>query len=382
MKIGTITVQNGMNYGASLQAFALIKYLELQGIEAHLIDYRNKKIEDRLREKTETSINMFSISEIKRVIRRILSDIVFHTNAYNQKKRKAFDDFHKGIFDKDAGTLYDLSDLKKLNRYYDGFICGSDQIWNKKITDLDDAFFLKFADKSKLKIAYAPSLGGKTDTISQTEVNIYEEKLKSLDYLSVREENNREFIETVSHQPCTVVVDPVLLLGQDEWEAIIRSVDPLLDSNYAVYYPVISDPKLEKFAMQITKERGLKLINPRLVPSYAKAKGYTGISNRVVGPLEFIRLIRDAECVFTNSFHATVFSSLFDKELYFLLLEGEHASRNNRILEYLKIINKYTDETIHNNMIHIESFSQEELHNYLDQRIKSSNDYLADALNL
>lgn len=382
MKIGTITVQNGMNYGASLQAFALIKYLELQGIEAHLIDYRNKKIEDRLREKTETSINVFSISEIKRVIRRILSDIVFHTNAYNQKKRKAFDDFHKGIFDKDAGTLYDLSDLKKLNRYYDGFICGSDQIWNKKITDLDDAFFLKFADKSKLKIAYAPSLGGKTDTISQTEVNIYEEKLKSLDYLSVREENNREFIETVSHQPCTVVVDPVLLLGQDEWEAIIRSVDPLLDSNYAVYYPVISDPKLEKFAMQITKERGLKLINPRLVPSYAKAKGYTGISNRVVGPLEFIRLIRDAECVFTNSFHATVFSSLFDKELYFLLLEGEHASRNNRILEYLKIINKYTDETIHNNMIHIESFSQEELHNYLDQRIKSSNDYLADALNL
>lgn len=382
MKIGTITVQNGMNYGASLQAFALIKYLELQGIEAHLIDYRNKKIEDRLREKTETSINMFSISEIKRVIRRILSDIVFHTNAYNQKKRKAFDDFHKGIFDKDAGTLYDLSDLKKLNRYYDGFICGSDQIWNKKITDLDDAFFLKFADKSKLKIAYAPSLGGKTDTISQTEVNIYEEKLKSLDYLSVREENNREFIETVSHQPCTVVVDPVLLLGRDEWEAIIRSVDPLLDSNYAVYYPVISDPKLEKFAMQITKERGLKLINPRLVPSYAKAKGYTGISNRVVGPLEFIRLIRDAECVFTNSFHATVFSSLFDKELYFLLLEGEHASRNNRILEYLKIINKYTDKTIHNNMIHIEGFSQEELHNYLDQRIKSSNDYLTDALNL
>ena len=382
MKIGTITVQNGMNYGASLQAFALIKYLEQQGIEAYLIDYRNKKIEDRLREKTEASINMFSIAEIRRVIRRIVSDIVFHTNAYNQKKRKVFDAFHKGIFDKDTGTLYDLSDLKKLNRFYDGFICGSDQIWNKKITDLDDAFFLKFADKSKLKIAYAPSLGGKTDTISQAELNIYEEKLNSLDYVSVREENNREFIEIVSHQPCKVVVDPVLLLGRDEWETIIRSVDPLLDSNYAVYYPVISDNKLEKIAMQTAKERGLKLINPRLVPDYAKAKGYTGISNRIVGPLEFVRLIRDAECVFTNSFHATVFSSMFDKELYFLLLEGEHASRNNRILEYLKMINKYTNETFHNNMVHIVNFSQEELHNYLDQRIKSSSDYLADALKI
>ena len=44
MRIGTITVQNGNNYGASLQAFALVKYLRKNGWDAYLIDYRNKRV--------------------------------------------------------------------------------------------------------------------------------------------------------------------------------------------------------------------------------------------------------------------------------------------------------------------------------------------------
>lgn len=48
MKIGIITVHNGQNYGASLQAYALVKKLRNMGFDAYLVDYRTKKIEERL----------------------------------------------------------------------------------------------------------------------------------------------------------------------------------------------------------------------------------------------------------------------------------------------------------------------------------------------
>lgn len=150
MRIGTITVQNGNNYGASLQAFALVKYLRKNGWDAYLIDYRNKKIEDRLAEQSFIT-SWRGKNQIKKNIRIILSNAIWKTDRYVKEKNKAFSEFHKSIFDQSGGTLYDVSELKTLNSLYDAFICGSDQIWNKDITGLDDAFFLSFANPDKKK---------------------------------------------------------------------------------------------------------------------------------------------------------------------------------------------------------------------------------------
>ena len=66
MKIGIITVHNGQNYGASLQAYALIQLLKKMGHEANLIDYRTKKIEDRMQSYKELS-RWDSIKNIKKI---------------------------------------------------------------------------------------------------------------------------------------------------------------------------------------------------------------------------------------------------------------------------------------------------------------------------
>ena len=63
------------------------------------------------------------------------------------------------------------------------------------------------------------------------------------------------------------------------------------------------------------------------------------------GPREFLTYIRDAEMIFTNSFHGTVFSILFQKKFYsvykengrisnlltFLNLESRHIKAENEI---------------------------------------------------
>ena len=51
-------------------------------------------------------------------------------------------------------------DLRKISGRYDLLLCGSDQIWNP--VWLNPAYFLDFAEPSKTRIAYAPSLGVST----------------------------------------------------------------------------------------------------------------------------------------------------------------------------------------------------------------------------
>ena len=42
MIVGILTLHNAINYGATLQALALQKYIEELGVDVEIIDYRNK----------------------------------------------------------------------------------------------------------------------------------------------------------------------------------------------------------------------------------------------------------------------------------------------------------------------------------------------------
>lgn len=72
------------------------------------------------------------------------------------------------------------------------------------------------------------------------------------------------------------------------------------------------------------------------------------------GPLEFLSLIKNAHIVVTDSFHATVFSSIFDRDFYVLERAGganyEHTYslfiRNIRSLERFVKTNELADKII------------------------------------
>lgn len=380
MKVGIITVQNGRNFGASLQAYALVKFLRNNNIDAYLIDYRTRKIEERM--KSYDQIKRWNNpTNIKYNLKKYFKEIIFNSAQYDKQRKEKFENFHKQIFDMSLGSLYNCNDLARLNKTYDAFICGSDQIWNPDITDLDDAFFLAFANEGKRKIAYAPSLGMASEKVNSNLKAKLQKKLESVQYLSIREENNKKIVEELTDRKCTTTLDPVLLL-EEEWEEVLElSENICINQPYAFYYPVINQPELEKFAFQEAKKRGWKLINPRLIPSYAKIKGYYPLYKNTIGPAEFVKLLSGAEAVFTNSFHATVFSSIFKKELFIRPLSGKHENRNNRINEYLKMINLYDYSKIdENNNIHLRTEDYIHVNDYLKKRRESSIEYLLDAL--
>ncbi|MFR1127247.1 MAG: polysaccharide pyruvyl transferase family protein [Enterocloster bolteae] len=176
MRIGIITVHNGQNYGASLQAFALVKVLRDMGHAAYLIDYRTKKVEERMKGYTQLRV-WNSLDSAKHNIKLIGSNLLFHTDKHYQEVRERFSSFHEPLFESPHQVFCDNSELARLNDKYDAFVCGSDQIWNRNITDLDGAFFLDFAGKDKITVAYAPSLGMPSNMIDEETAAIIRSKL-------------------------------------------------------------------------------------------------------------------------------------------------------------------------------------------------------------
>lgn len=81
MIIGIITVHNGQNYGASLQAYALVKKLRNVGFDAYLIDYRAPKIEERLSSYRKKEKNN-SLRNVLKNIRLECSELLFNKSGH------------------------------------------------------------------------------------------------------------------------------------------------------------------------------------------------------------------------------------------------------------------------------------------------------------
>jgi len=69
--------------------------------------------------------------------------------------------FEKFVNDKCSLSLYKYTKetISTANAVYDTYIVGSDQVFNKNLTDNDEVYFLNFALPEQTKIGYAVSLG-------------------------------------------------------------------------------------------------------------------------------------------------------------------------------------------------------------------------------
>ena len=98
-------------------------------------------------------------------------------------------------------------------------------------------------------------------------------------------------------------------------------------------YFLRDDPKLLHCAREYADNNGLTIyeVHPTL------AKFHEGCKSIIdVGPREFIWLIKNAECVCTNSFHATSFSVIFHKKLLHIPNEVS-PERTMGLLSYLNL---------------------------------------------
>lgn len=351
MQIGVITWFHYENYGTVLQALALQKYLEVKGYESELIDF---PIIDFGGRRDKISFNNL-LPKIKNKIVFKFLNVKYKQKHYNRSKK-----FKDTIYKNCNVSNYVKNHLEFVNlaNQFDLLICGSDQIWNPN--GYVDYVFANYPQIIPPKIAYAPSLGVKQ--IPDYYVGTYFNTLKSFSSLSVRERNAQKDIVTTLGLPCSLVVDPVLLLDSTEWRKII-SKENTNKEKYVLCYFLTDNAKHWKAAEKFARSKKLKL---KIITMTINSYIHSGEKVIDAGPEEFFNYIDNAAYVITDSFHASVFSIILHKNFYVF----ERTDPNDSVSQNSRIYNLLNESNLNDRLVKYNSRTIVEKHNINFNNVK------------
>lgn len=322
MRVMTITCHNVYNAGATLQAWALSTYVASLGHEVQIIDYRPDYL-------TGAYCVWGHVSErFNKPGIRIAYEIMklpSRIRARNSLKKKRFDEFtnqHMSLTSTRYGSLEELMGDPPLA---DVYFAGSDQIWNTlRMNGRDPSFYLEFAPNNSIKASYAASFA--SENILPNMLDQVKSWIEALDFISVRESSALTILDQMGISTGRLVLDPVFLIEETAWAAM--AAPRLYDEPYVFVYAFEGGKSIEEYAVRMAKERGLKIVT-------LQELGYGDVSFPDSGPLEFLSLVRHADLVLSNSFHATVFSVIFEKQ-FRVFNRGE--SINARLVDFANLI--------------------------------------------
>ena len=205
-------------------------------------------------------------------------------------------------------------DLSKeiLPNTYDAFIVGSDQVWRSEYnTNLQDMFLGFTKGWDVRRIAYAASFGVSFWNCGAELTDQCKQSLKQFDFVSVRENSGIKLCKDIFEVDAVHLPDPTLLLTKEEYFSSLH-LNRVSKSkgNLLVYILDYTDDK-RKLIQRLANDYHL---TPFRVNSDVEDYNLSDLNKRIQPPVEqWLRGFYDAEYVITDSFHACVFSIIFDK---------------------------------------------------------------------
>lgn len=318
-KVGVITFHFPHNYGAMLQAYSIQEKLLSMGFDASIIDYEpeyHKKIYNVLRLK-----DCFEKSPIK-TLRHLLGYMrrfpieIQRYNSFESFKQKRM-----------RLTPYNPnSDFAE----FDYILLGSDQIWNQALTNncFDGPYY---GEGFKCKVfSYAASSKHK---ILSDEIRIgFEEKLKNLFAIGVRENSLKELLQPLTDKKVSVNLDPSLIVDSN----ILSKLDlnRPIQSKYVLIYELNTHKDVIEMANNYARLHEAKVIS---LVAYFDWKRRFQNCDQTASPERFLSYIKNAECVFTSSFHGTAFSIVFKTPFYAVRQNNNSDLRIESLLSQLGI---------------------------------------------
>lgn len=313
------TFNKAHNYGAMLQEYALLNLLKSKNYNVNVLNYNDKEIAKCYK------YYGFGSGTLKQRIKTIIKYILFFNK--NKKRYYNFEKFENKYIS--LTQKYDnVSELQDIN--IDIMITGSDQVWNYQITNgLSDVYTLNFGNNNIKRISYAASIGVKE--IPENLKDSYKSKISKIDKISVREESAKRALSSLlGNRDINVVLDPTLLLRKGAWNDLIANNHKTMPKEkYIFAYVVEKNNEYYNIVNYLSELTGLKVVHfDKIGIRYKNVleNRYTG------GPDEFISLIKNAEYVIATSFHATVFSIIFNKKFWVV----PHKTTGSRVTDLLK----------------------------------------------
>ncbi len=308
MKYSIITIHHIHNFGSVFQAYSLYKFLSQKGYDAEIIDY-------------QPSYYKTGRNKLKSLVGKMIN-----LKDYIKREKK----FARFIKKNDRLSSEKFTDYKQLCKYYNKkenvFIAGGDQLWNNyHPCGNDEAYKLLFTD-SKRKIAYGTSMG--RDNFSEDDLKKLAEQTADFKQIMIREKSTVSMLQKHTKTTVMHVIDPVGLIDIKEFEKL--AVKPDIKEPYAVMYLADSGELLDEAVKILSEKLNLKVVH---ICGFRK-KCECDFFLKDSGPEEILGYIMNAEFVISASFHATMFSILFNKP-FASLLPGSNT--NARIEDILRL---------------------------------------------
>ena len=289
-KIGIVTIIDYYNYGNRLQnyavTFVLSRLLHCKAIT--LEGYKTSKLGDI------TLLNWVK-EQVALFLCRFPGPISYKLNP-SAKRWFNFSYWSKKWIPRRRFFKCDQLPTK-LNKEFDIFIAGSDQIWNNRIQNIRlQDFLLSFAEKGK-KNALSASFG--VEELTDKEKFYYSPLLSEFSNISVREDTGAKIVKDLTGREVPVLIDPVMMLNAEDWVNVENEPDVEISTPYVLKYFLGSDES----NIDIWAANNGFLVYDLM--NRDNGKLYT------CGPGEFISLVRHAALICSDSFHCIAFSIIF-----------------------------------------------------------------------
>lgn len=294
MKIGVLTYHRSYSYGACLQAYATVAFLNEKGYTAELIDYTNT-YEQRFRK------NFFTENgKLSGYVSSLIKDVLFRKRHYS---RLAFDRLSDD-YPISATKYTSHEELKKAK--YDVLIVGSDQVWNRNISNgLDEAFLLRYGEAER-RISVASSMG--SVQLTEEEKAKFKAAFENFTAISTREDYAKNQLQALTEKPIKVLMDPTFLFTRDDWIQRLAAKSKayaVKKDKYILTFFLAADGSYKEKVAGYAKLFGVP------VWSIQSTKVKRVDSDRVIlgATIEdFVALLMNAELVITDSFHGAALS--------------------------------------------------------------------------
>ncbi len=352
-KVGLLTYHHTTNFGSLLQTYGLYKKVNELGYDCEIVNYINELVENR-----EVPKKFFEFNGLE-TFKNMKN--YFKYEPTKKKKDREFNTFLNSKM-RVSEKCFNAGNISEANKIYDTFLVGSDLVWDDSINGADRNFMLEFTEDSKNKIAYASSTGKFWDK----DVEKVSALLNRFKHIGVRESEIQEQLNKELDIDVDFVGDPTILIEPSEWEKM--ATDKMIEGEYVLIYFNDNELKIYEDALKYCKERNL--------PLYAISYSWLPEGINPIRPTrlqEFLSLIKNANTVFTASYHGMLFSIYFNKTFYYY--NRGWKSRMRSIAEYLCLENRehYTEnncaaidyEEVNNRMNALRKKSVECLENYL-----------------
>lgn len=300
-RVGVVSLFGMYNFGNRLQGYAVHSILQAQGLlPTTIVAYR------------KLGLSLVKAKMTARFRRQTSLDAA--------RERR----FVRFVSDQDIRYLLIPGQIRALQRRYDWFVVGSDQVWHPAADLYPGTKFLEFA-RPEQRIALSPSFG--LSELPSSDHYSYGIALRGFSRLSIREQEGACLITSLTDKTPWVLPDPTIGLSRQEWD-VVASNGEKREGRYVLLYflgGVAPERRQMIHSMAMRLDASVIDLADRTSPFWAS------------GPQDFLALIRAASLVLTDSYHASIFSTIFEVPFYVFARE-EKESTYSRITTLFQML--------------------------------------------